>query len=123
MAMGARAIHFYGVHLGQPDDAGWQVAEADEFGIIPHRWARDDEDPDEGLRDWMRRVLLRSLGLDDGEIDALGDDARDRELAERGGVAVVWSGRTCRWPPPAPQIFSQVLALEADYAEKWPWPT
>ena len=45
--MSPEAVLYYGFHLGCPDDGGWEVAEADEYGNLSDaglEWLASAED-------------------------------------------------------------------------------
>lgn len=108
MAKSLRVVHFYGFYLGRPDDDGWEVAEADEYGILRRSWASDEDadgnELEEDVLDRMQRALLCGAGLTDDQID----DRREEVLAERCGVAVIWHGNL-GWPDVSLAAYGSVV--------------
>lgn len=85
------ATLYYGFYLGCPDDGGWLVAEADEYGTLStagRLWLAAAEDEDD-YPDHMRMAILLGMGVDAADVPT---SDLDEVLAERFGVQVVDHG-------------------------------
>jgi len=94
--MSPNATLYYGFHLGCPDDGGWEVAEADEYGDLEGAglpWLEmpsdEDEDEDGVSADQMRIAIFLGMGVEAADVPTR---KLDEALAERCGVQVVEHG-------------------------------
>lgn len=89
--MSPDATLYYGFLLGCPNDGGWEVAEADEFGGLEDAglpWLEEAED-DGDYETAMRRAILSGAGV---ETSGVSWSDLNGLLAECCGVEVVHHG-------------------------------
>ena len=89
--MSPEAVLYYGFHLGCPDDGGWEVAEADEYGNLSDaglEWLASAEDED----DYPTHMTLAILATKDAEVNGLSSGELAEKLAEHCKVQVVDHG-------------------------------
>lgn len=90
--MSPDATLYYGFLLGCPNDGGWEIAEADEFGGLEDAglpWLEEAEDDDGDYETAMRRAILSGAGV---ETSGVSWSDLNGLLAERCGVEVVQHG-------------------------------
>jgi hypothetical protein len=89
--MSPNATLYYGFMLGCPNDGGWEVAEADEYGDLGEAglpWVEAAEDEDD-YESHMCLAIFISMGIEAADVPS---SELNEALAKRCGVEVVQCG-------------------------------